>query len=140
MFSFLTSKPLLLALLVSLSLNGLFGYLSYHFYGATAQAVASLDIALEDNKSLEKSYEKQEMTCKIADSIASEFQSDKKEIDKETEVTLEKLNSLAAKKAPIAINKAAEVKDEEIGVASLDDKLGDDVVGLLQSHYDSLQR
>lgn len=154
MFSFLTSKPLILALFVSLSLNGLFGYLSYHFYGERAKALLSLEVALDANKYLEKSYEKQETACKIADSISSEFQSEKEEVDKKADDLIEQINSLDAEKAPTAVNKTATkiipqkglispklgTTNEETTVAGLDDRLPPSLVSLLSESYHNLQR
>lgn len=147
MLNFLTSKPLILALLVSLSLNGLFGYLSYTFYGAKVKALASLEVALDDNKSLEKSLEKQEMVCKIAEDVSVEFQEDKTDVEAKTESTLDQLSTMKStpkqqlpKQQSPQTKKVVEEENEKTDVASLDDKLGSDVVRLLQSHFDSLQR
>lgn len=147
MLNFLTSKPLILALLVSLSLNGLFGYLSYTFYGAKVKALASLEVALEDNKSLEKSLEKQEMVCKIAEDVSVEFQKDKTDVETKTETALDQLSTMKStpkqqppKHQSPQTKKVVEEENEKTDVASLDDKLGSDVVRLLQSHFDSLQR
>lgn len=139
------STKILLSTILFLSLLVLaLGSLSYNFYGATAQAVASLEIALEANKSLVKSYEKQETACKIADSISSEFQTEKKEVDEKTTAMIEQINSLTtAKKAPNEINKAAEGRvgthNEKTNVAGLDDKLPDDLRSVLSEAFDSYQ-
>jgi hypothetical protein len=142
MFNFLTSKPLLLALLVSLSLNGLFGYLSYTFYGAKVKALASLEVALDDNKSLEKSLEKQEMVCKIAEDISVGFQEDKTDVETKTDSALDQLSAMksTSKQQFPQTKKVVEEENEKTDVASLDSKLPDDVSKLLQSHFDSLQK
>lgn len=133
MFS-LISKPLTLALFVSLSLNGLFGYLSYHFYGERASALLSLEVALEANKSLEKSYEKQDTACKITDAIISDYTKEKQEIVKETDGVLNDIDKLPSVSTQVESppkrqeNVKEQTKDTPV---SLDAKLGDDIKRVL---------
>jgi len=133
MFNFL-SKPLILILFVSLSLNGLFGYLSYHFYGTRAQALASLEAALEANKSLEESYEKQDTACKITDAIVSEYAKEKQEIVKEKDSVLSAINKLPSMptQAESSPKRQENAKEQiEDAPVSLDAKLGDDIKRVL---------
>lgn len=74
------SKPLILALLVSISLNCLFGYLSYSFYSDKAVAESQLDAAVDANKGLQLSLEKKETACKITDVIVSEYTKENPEL------------------------------------------------------------
>jgi hypothetical protein len=138
MFNFL-SKPLILAIFVSLSLNGLFGYLSYHFYGERASALLSLDIALESNKALEKSISNQETACKIADTISTDNQKEQKELELSKQETLVKIDKLPAFDVPHGSENKAKINEENAYV-NLDGRLPDELVILLQSSYHSLQR
>ena len=136
MFNFL-SKPLILALFVSLSLNGLFGYLSYSFYSDKAVAESQLAMVVDANKDLKESLDKKDTACKITDVIVSEYQTGKQEIVKEKDRDLSAIDKMVAtpstpeitsKKAAIAAKGAAV---EENNVVNLDDKLPDDLVRLL---------
>lgn len=138
MFNFL-SKPLILALFVSLSLNGLFGYLSYHFYGATAKAVVSLDLALDANKELDKSILKQETACKIADTISSENQLEQKKLQLTAQERLAKIDNLSADDVPSRLENKAKINEENLYV-NLDGKLPPSLVELLSESYHNLQR
>jgi hypothetical protein len=80
------NKPLILVLLVSLSFNGLFGYLSYSFYSDKAVAESQLDTAVDANKGLQESLDKKETACKITDAIVSEYQKKSKRLLKKQRV------------------------------------------------------
>ena len=142
MFNFL-SKPLILALFVSLSLNGLFGYLSYHFYEATAKAVASLEVALEANKELDKSILKQDTACKIADDVSTESQKEQKKLELSKQETLVKIDKLPASDVPPRVlpqkTKDKAKINEEIPYVNIDGKLPPSLVSLLDESYYSLQ-
>ena len=87
------TKPLLLALFVSVALNGLFGYLSYSFYSDKAVAESQLDAAVDANKGLQLSLEKKETACKITDVIVSDYTKEKQEIVKETDGVLSDIDN-----------------------------------------------
>ena len=63
------SKPLIIALLISISMNCLFGYLSYSFYSDKAVLQSQLDTAVDANKGLQESLDKKDSACKITDVI-----------------------------------------------------------------------
>lgn len=132
------SKPLVIALLVSLSLNGLFGYLSYSFYGDKSKAEQSLVVALEANKSLESSMSKKEQACKITDQMNSEYQKEKAGIVGKKGQDLLDLSKMMQSPSPEKKEKnAAKIPvnngdvNEESNVASLDSRLPPNVVSLL---------
>lgn len=127
------SKPLLLALLVSISFNLLFGYLSYNFHSDKAVAEAKLENCQKANKSLEESYEKQEKLCKLSDGIISEYNKEKESFSKGTDDLLEKLDKLH--KAPLV--KSEVVNETPSNV--LDSKLPDDVRVLTESACNRVQ-
>ncbi len=134
------NKPLVIALLVSLSVNGLFGYLSYSFYGDKSKAEQSLVVAIEANKSLESSLSKKEQSCQIVDKINSEYQKEKAGIVGEKEQDLLDLSKMIQSPSPEKKEKnAAKIPvnngdvNEESNVASLDSKLPDNLRLLLSS-------
>lgn len=133
MLNFLTSKPLILALLVSLSLNGLFGYLSYTFYGDKVKALASLEAALDNNKTLEKSLENQEAVCKIAEDVSVEFKKEEQEVEKDTNNTVSEIDKMVVVKKETVVAKEA-TKNEESNYVALDGRLPDSLVRLLSEH------
>lgn len=95
MFNFL-SKPFIIALLVSLSFNALFGYLSYSFYSDKAVAVQSLKTATEANKGLLESLDKQLTACKVSDSVVAAYVKEKQELTKETDKELDVLSKMVS--------------------------------------------
>lgn len=133
MFNFL-SKPLILTLFVSLSLNGLFGYLSYSFYSDKAVAEAALNTAVKANKDLKESLDKKDTACKITDIIVSEYTKEKQEIVKETDGVLSDIDKLPSVPVQVEIspkrqeNVKEQTKDAPV---SLDGRLGDDLVRML---------
>ena len=92
----LSTKPLLITCFVLLSLTSLFAYLSYSFYGDLKKAEQSYTLALNANKQLEKSLDKQQMLCKKVDDIAVEFKEEEKKIEQNTEKHIEKIDSLSS--------------------------------------------
>jgi hypothetical protein len=125
------TKPFIIALLVSLSFNFMFGYLSYSFYADKQVAVAALKTATDANKTLEESLAKKETACKATDSIMAEFQAEKQEIVGNKQADLGALNKLTIASTPKkkAVN---EVKNaQQNNVAELDDLLPDGLRVLL---------
>lgn len=133
------SKPLLLVLLVSISFNLLFGYLSYEFYGDKKKAEISLEVALDSNKNLQDSLDKKEASCKIDDTVSTEFQVENKVKEQEKDSVIKEIDDLpsVAPKATIVAPKATpENTNAEI---SLDSKLPADITSLLQRHCASVK-
>lgn len=128
------SKPLIIALFVSISLNCLFGYLSYSFYSDKTVAESQLDAAVDANKGLQESLDKKEGACKITDTIVSEYTKEKQEIVKETDGVLNDIDKLRAVPTQVESkpkrqeNVKEQTKDAPV---SLDAKLGDDLVRML---------
>lgn len=126
------NKLLNMTLTLSISLNCLFGYLSYSFYSDKAVAESQLDTAVKANKDLKESLDKKDTACKITDAIVSEYTKEKQEIVKETEGVLndiDKLPSVSPK--GVSSPKRQENVKEQSNVVSLDDRLGDDLVRML---------
>ena len=128
------NRPIILALLVSLSLNCFFGYLSYSFYSDKAVAQSQLTIAVKANKDLKESLDKKETACKITDVIVSEYTKEKQDIVKETDGVLNDIDKLPS--VPVQVeskpkrqeNAKEQTKDAPV---SLDARLSDDLVRLL---------
>ena len=128
------SKPFIIALFVSISLNCLFGYLSYSFYSDKAVAESQLVTAVKANKDLKESLDKKETACKITDAIVSDYTKEKQEIVKETDGVLNDIDKLPS--VPVQVeskpkrqeNVKEQTKDAPV---SLDAKLGDDIKRVL---------
>jgi hypothetical protein len=127
------SKPLILALFVSMSFNITFGYLSYSFYSDKAVAEARLTTAVDANKGLKESLDKKETACKIADAIVSEYTKEKQENVKETDVVLSDIDKLPS--MPIQVEskpkRQENVKEQSDAYVPLDGRISDDLVRLL---------
>lgn len=134
------NKPLILALLVSLSLNGLFGYLSYTFYSKKAMVESQLTLLKSDYKSLESSMLNQETSCKIQEEIVSDFIEEKGVLDQKEKDILTEIDKLPSK--PVKQDKPKrEDNVQENNVAGLDDALPVELVRMLKQSFDnSIQR
>jgi organic radical activating enzyme len=130
------TKNLIIVLLVSLAFNGLFGYLSYSFYGAKQEAEQAFKIALESNSSLEKSIEKKKESCKIVDSVVAEYQKDKQAIESSMAYSLKEIDKLEAVTKPIISKKttANENVSNENSTVDLDSKLPSSLIRLLSAN------
>jgi len=118
------SKPLILALLVSLSFNGLFGYLSYAFYSSKQALKSELVQCQQNTLSLEKSVENHRKLCAIQDSISTEWKKEEQGAEKDTESFVEQIDkSVVAKKAT-----SNETKQTYV---DMDSSLSPDVVRVL---------
>jgi len=133
------SKPLILALLVSLSFNGLFGYLSYNFYSKKAVVESQLTQLKSDYKSLEESMLKQETVCKIQEEIVADFIVEKGVLDQKEKDILAEIDKLPSKPVKQDIPKREDNVQED-NVAGLDDRLPPDIIRLSKQAYDSIQR
>ena len=128
------SKPLILALLASISLNLIFGYLSYSFYSDKAVAESQLEAAVDANKGLQQSLDKKDTACLATDENVAGYIKEKQELVKETDGVLsgiDKLPSLSIQvesKPKRQENAKEQTKDAPV---SLDAKLGDDIKRVL---------
>jgi len=128
------TKPFTIALILSLSFNVLFGYLSYSFYADKQVAEQSLKAATDANKSLEDALVKKETACKVTDVIVSEYTKEKQEIVRETDGVLDDIDKLPS--MPVQVeskpkrqdNAKEQTKDAPV---SLDGRLGDDIKRVL---------
>jgi regulatory protein YycI of two-component signal transduction system YycFG len=126
------SKPLILALFVSISFNITFGYLSYSFYSDKAVAESQLETAVDANKDLKESLDKKDTACLVIDQNAAEYIKEKQEIVKETDGVLNDIDKLPS--MPVQLEskpKRQENAKEQSDVVSLDGKLSDDLVRML---------
>lgn len=133
MLNFLTSKPLILALFVSISLCVMFGYLSYTFYGQKEKAEESLRQALAANSMLEQSLTNQTTVCKVGDSTTAEFKKEEQEVEKDTNNTVSEIDKMVVVKKETVVAKEA-TKNEESNYVALDGRLPDSLVRLLSEH------
>lgn len=117
----MVNRTLITFLIVSLSLNGLFGYVSYAFYGQKVKVQQSLSLCQEANKALENSVKRQQSLCKIQDAVVSEYKEEQKEHRDKTQDYLDKLDRLSRK----------EEQHELHSQSILDRKLPDDLVRML---------
>ena len=126
------NKPLILALLVSLSFNGLFGYLSYSFYSDRVVAESQLDTAVDANKGLQQSLDKKDTACLAIDENVAGYIKEKQEIVKEKDRDLSAIDKMMALPVPVENKqKRQENAKEQSDIVSLDNRLPDDLVRLL---------
>jgi len=137
------TKPLLLALFVSLALNGLFGYLSYSFYSDKAVAESQLEVAIVSNKFMALSLERKDKVCTLQDKIAAENQTEQQEIVKEKDTVLHAIDKMvsSSRVEQSVAKEGVFPKDmsnvNQQNVASLDDLLPESLRVLLQDSCDS---
>ena len=126
-------KPLLLVLFVSLSINGLFGYLSYSFYSDKAVAESQLEVAVVSNKFMAVSLERKDKVCTLQDKIAAENQTEQQEIVGKTDAVLNAIDKMASVSVveENASNGAQNV-NKTSNVASLDAELPEPLRLLIQ--------
>ena len=135
------NKPLILALIVSLSLNGLFGYLSYHFHSEKAIAETKLETCKKANQSLVESADKADKTCKVGNAVASEFKREEQALEADRDDILKQLDNLSV--APKQDVKKPTPKEatvnEESNVAGIDSKLPESIRMLTESACNRVQ-
>lgn len=127
------TKPLLLALFVSIALNGLFGYLSYSFYSDKAVAESQLEVAIVSNKFMALSLERKDKVCTLQDKIAAENQTEQQEIVGKTDAVLNAIDKMVV--VPAVLQKTsneAENVNKQSNIASLDAELPEPLRLLLQ--------
>ena len=130
------SKYLIIALLVSLSLNGLLVGVSKHYYDAKAEAVYSLKEAEKTILEQQKAKELADKACVIADSIAASFQIENNQAVEDRDKELSFIQSIPStpKKVEVVVN------DVKSNVASIDDKLPASLISVLSSTDNRVQR
>lgn len=133
------TKPLLIALIASLILNGLFGYLSYSFYSDKAVAESQLEVAIVSNKFMALSLERKSAACTLQDKIAAENQTEQQEIAGKTDTVLNAIDKMAS--VPVVeenaskgslFSKEKENVNKQSNVVSIDDELPEPLRVLLQ--------
>lgn len=135
MFSSLTVKPLIIALLVSLSFNGLLIGISKQFYDAKAEAVYSLKEAEKTILEQQKSKELADKACVIADSVATSFQKENNQAVEDRDKELSSIQSIpSTQKVEVIVN------DVKSNVASIDDRLPAELISVLSSTDNRVQR
>ena len=127
------TKPLIIVLFVSISLNGLFGYLSYSFYSDKAVAESQLEVAVVSNKFMALSLERKDKVCTLQDKIAAENQTEQQEIVGKTDAVLNAIDKMASVSVveENASNGAQNV-NKQSNVVSLDAELPESLRLLLQ--------
>ena len=133
------TKPLIIVLFVSISLNGLFGYLSYSFYSDKAVAESQLEVAVVSNKFMAVSLERKDKACTLQDKIAAENQTEQQEIVGKTEAVLNAIDKMASVSVVeenasngSLFSKEKENVNKQSNVASLDAELPESLRLLLQ--------
>ena len=127
------TKPLLLALFVSITLNGLFGYLSYSFYSDKAVAESQLEVAIVSNKFMTLSLERKSAACTLQDKIAAENQTEQQEIVGKTEAVLNAIDEMVVVPT-VLLNtpNGAQNVNKQSNIVSLDAELPEPLRLLLQ--------
>ena len=127
------TKPLLLALFVSITLNGLFGYLSYSFYSDKAVAESQLEVAIVSNKFMALSLERKDKVCTLQDKIAAENQTEQQEIAGKTEAVLNAIDKmLSVSVVEENASNGAQNVNKQSNIVSLDAELPEPLRLLLQ--------
>ena len=127
------TKPLFLALFVSIALNGLFGYLSYSFYSDKAVAESQLEVAVVSNKFMALSLERKDKVCTLQDKIAAENQTEQQEIAGKTDADLNAIDKMVV--VPTVLQKTsngAQNVNKQSNIVSLDAELPEPLRLLLQ--------
>lgn len=128
------SKYLIVALLVSLSLNGLLVGVSKHYYDARAEAVYSLKEAEKTIVEQQESRELSDKACVIADSVATSFQKENNQSVEDRDKELSAVESIPSKPKKI------EVAHVESNIADIDDRLPPALIGVLSATDNRVQR
>lgn len=125
------SKPIILTLLVSLAFNGLFGYLSYHFYGVKQALKGELMQCQQNTLSLEKSVENHRKLCALQDSISTEWKKEEQEAEKDTESFVEQIDKVVVAKKATVVAKEATSNETKQTYVDMDSSLPPDIVRVL---------
>lgn len=127
------SKYLIIALLVSLSLNGLLVGVSKHYYDAKVEAVYSLKEAEKTILEQQKAKELADKACIIADSVTTSFQVENNQSVEDRDKELSAIESIPS--AP-----KVEIAHVKSNVADIDDKLPSSIISVLSSTDNRVQR
>lgn len=79
-----------------MALSGLFGGLSYHFYGAKAEAESALIVAIDANTELQKSLNLQVDSCTINDASVVEVEAEKATLQSKLDSVVEQISKLTS--------------------------------------------
>ena len=126
------TKPFIITLFVSISLNLTFGYLSYSFYSDKAVAESQLEVAIVSNKFMAVSLERKDKVCTLQDKIAAENQTEQQEIVGKTDAVLNAIDKMVV--VPTVLQKTsngAQNVNKTSNVVSLDGVLPSTLVSLL---------
>lgn len=144
MLTSITMRPLIITLLFSISLNCLFGYLSYSFYSDKAVAEQALETCKGTNQTLSNSLDKQEKACKVGDGIASEFKRQEQALESQSEAVLQSIDTLPKQQIEKqSLNKTDRSQSETVinetyrnapTEIDIDSKLPASLVGMLKEH------
>lgn len=130
------TNPFILAFIVSISFNLLFGYLSYRFYANAVLASQNLDKCQQSNASLEESVEKERKLCLIQDSVVIELNTEQQGLKEKEADILEQIDAIQSKpKQKVEQN----AEDQEAPVP-LDGKLPPALADSLREVYNRVQR
>ena len=133
MFNSVLTRPLILILLVSLALNGLFGYLSYAFYSSKQALKSELIQCQASNTSLEKSVENHKEICKIQDSISTEWKKEEQRVEKDVDNSVDEIDKMITKTQSNTTSNVEE-QNEKDSTIDLDSKLPDSLVRMLSEN------
>lgn len=117
------NKFLLYSLLFSVVLNGMFGYLSYSFYGDKLVAEKNLEGCQKANKTLQDNLEAERQACEILDNILSEYQKEKRDLDDKKDQAIDFIDQLSPRVIPKAEQSIKRESVNEENVVPLDGKL-----------------
>ena len=125
-----------MALLVSLSLNGLLVGVSKHYYDARAEAVYILKEAEKTILEQLKAKELADKDCVIADSVATSFQIENNQSVEERDKELSSIQSIPSTPKKVEVT----VDDVKSNVADVDDRLPSSIIRVLSSTDNRVQR
>lgn len=118
-----------------MALSGLFGVLSYQFYGDKAEAESALVQVIDANTELEKSLNLRDLSCKIDDASVVEVEAEKKDLQTKIEGVSENIEKLRIPKPQV---KQEIIKNESLKESSVlpdDGLLSPRIVQLLKQGY-----
>lgn len=139
MFSFLTSKPLILALILSLSCNALLFGVSKHLYDAKTKAVGQVEQLKQTLSDQLISSNKAETACVIDNTKSAEFQEEKEALESVEKEALDIVSKLPDKPQESKVSSEVGKDVQQNDITSLDSKLPDELVSVLKRSFDSLQ-
>lgn len=138
------SKPLIIALIISLSFNALLIGISKHLYDAKAKAIYSLKEAEKTVLEQQKAYELANKACVIGDEGSASFWEEKQDNDKQKDSDISKIDSIP-KMGTVSpkVGTIEEKANDEIltnNAVDIDSKLPDVLIGVLSETDRRVQR